>query len=52
MKQRGMKRLRGTGCNSSFVKARVSDWKKRYDKSSTYNLKVESRNKAKITETD
>lgn len=48
MKQRGLKRLRGVGCNSGRLKAVVSDWKTRYDLSGGYRLKVSPRNKNEL----
>lgn len=43
MKRHGLKRLRGAGCNSSSIKHKVSDWKKRYDLSGGYLLKTKPR---------
>jgi len=43
MKKFGLKRLKGIGCNSSFVKSVVSDWKKRYDRSNDYHLRTAPR---------
>lgn len=45
MKKLGAKRLKGAGCNDGKVKAVVSDWKKRYDRSDDYRLKTEPRQK-------
>ena len=45
MKMRGAKRLKGAGCNKGKIKAVVSDWKERYDRSNDYRLKVEPRKK-------
>jgi hypothetical protein len=49
MKQRGLKRLRGVGCNSGWLKMVVGDWKSRYDLSGGYRLKVLPRIKNEIT---
>lgn len=43
MKKRGLRRLKGNGCNNSLVKRRVRDWKKRYDLSGGYGLKTDKR---------
>ena len=48
MKQRGLKRLRGCGCNSARIKKcfrRPSNWQEMYDRSGDYGLKVTPRKK-------
>ena len=40
MRAFGLKRLRGAGCNTSSIKRKVRGWRKLYDLSGDYRLKL------------
>jgi hypothetical protein len=52
MKRRGLKRLRGCGCNSAKIKRVYKRWRESYDRSKTYDLKQLPRKKTERFDPD